>query len=62
MTCNTHGGKRRGAGRKKLESPLRNFLAQKYTDAQLEQIKAAALKDGVTVSEYIRNKATRGVL
>ena len=59
---NTHGGKRGGAGRKKLETPLTHRIMQRYTTAQLSQIKAAAAKDGTTISEYIRNKATKGGL
>ena len=62
MTCNTHGGKRDGAGRHKSEYPLTHRVMQRYTTAQLSQIKAAALKDGVTISKYIRKQATRGVL
>ena len=59
---NTHGGKREGSGRPKSEPPLTHRIMQRYTDAQFEQIKAAAAKDGITASEYIRKKATEGGL
>ena len=59
---NTHGGKRGGSGRHKSESPLTHRVMQRYTDDQLSQIKAAAAKDGVTISEYIRKQATEGGL
>ena len=55
---NTHGGKRDGAGRKKLESPRRHVSSQRYTSAELEEVTAAAEGFGLTVANYIRMKVT----
>ena len=54
----THGGYRPGAGRPALpEEHIRKARSIKFTDAEWETIKAKADMVGLSMSEYVRNRA-----
>ena len=55
---NTHGGKRRGAGRKKLETARRIILSQRYTEKEHKFIENSAAKIGLSITDYVRLKVT----
>jgi len=53
-----HGGKREGSGRKKSKNP-RISRHIKFTDAEWEAIREAAVASNVTMSDYVRKKVIK---
>ncbi len=51
----TWGGRRSGAGRPQAEEP-RKSRSMKFTDEEWNRVKAAASREGVSASEYVRRR------
>lgn len=60
-TKGSHGGKRAGAGAKKMEeSQYRKNRCMRFSDAEWEQIQFLAAAAGLTTSEFIRRTLANG--
>jgi predicted HicB family RNase H-like nuclease len=58
----THGGARPGAGRRPTDNPRGARIMVRVTEQEHALLTAAAARNGVSVSEWVRNVAVKAVL